>query len=846
MNQSISKTLETEDRWIPSVCYMCNCGCQIRAHVVNGVVVKIEGNLDNPHNDIRLCAKGQAGIMSLYDPFRLKSPLKRTNPEKGIGVDPRWVEISWDEALDTLVERLKKIQAEDPRKLIVAGLDFNHVIAEPLFAGAFGTPNFWKGGADYFCGNAVHPVTFLTNGSFYSDPDFELCNYSIMMGIQTGFMVGHNSVTEALEMADARLRGMKLVVVDPIGTNGASKADEWLPIRPGTDAALVLSWVNVLLNELNIYDATFLKKYTNAPYLIGPEGYYVRDAETQKPLMWDEGKAKPYDASDLNDPALEGSYTVDGVEARPAFELFREHVKGYSPEKVSTITTIPTETIRRIAREFGEAARIGSKIVIHGRELPYRPAAIAWNKGSSHRHGMLMGLAIQSLNTVVGAMDVPGGQIGFNPKGPFWEPKVGPDGLMMPADMLLLVEPAYPARKVTPPQTVDLYQFLPVAPYAAPFIEDTMLDSQKFKLPYQPELFLNFDSNPLMSTSNPEKMAEVLLKIPFLVDFNSHITETDELADMVLPTAHYLERFSPFPNSPGAHLKPGLGVWYWTMSQSVVDSPPGVRSWPEVVLEMVYRMGMGSDFNIMVNTLLYLREPHTLDPNKQYTYEEIGEIWAKSRLGAEYNLQQFKEQGCIVSGPKKVEDVYDRVYIKPKIPLYYEYLKRAGEDVKRVTTELGIPWDTSDYQPIPDWKPCPSYENSQGGYDLYAVNYKLPFHTFSYTTQNPWLNELAEHHPYAYKVLVHSQVAKRKGIKDGDSVYVESIAGKVKGVAKVTECVHPEVVGIAGTFGNWATGRPIAKGKGVHFNTLLPSTPEHIDTVSAALDACPRVKIYKG
>src|SRR3972149_224939 len=108
-----------EDTWVTSACGMCYSPCGIKVHRVNGVVVKIEGNPDFPHNLGRLCAKGNAAIMTLYDPNRVKAPLKRTNPAKGIGVDPKWVEISWEEALDTIAERLRKTRADDPRRLVM-------------------------------------------------------------------------------------------------------------------------------------------------------------------------------------------------------------------------------------------------------------------------------------------------------------------------------------------------------------------------------------------------------------------------------------------------------------------------------------------------------------------------------------------------------------------------------------------------------------------------------------------------------------------------------------------------------------------------------------------------------
>ncbi|MDP3947646.1 MAG: molybdopterin-dependent oxidoreductase, partial [bacterium] len=422
-----------EDLWVNSACYMCYSPCGIKVHKVNGIVAKIEGNPDFPHNMGKLCAKGNAGIIGLYDPYRIKKPMKRTNPDKGIGVDPKWVEISWEEAMDTIVERLKKIREDDPRKLVVLSFDVASMQYAAIWAGAFGTPNaVWT--SHYFCGSARHLLTYLTNSSFHCHVDLEYCNYLILIGGGHGFMTGLNPVLSAKKMADARMRGMKLVVVDPVCSIAGAKANEWIPIRPGTDGALALAMLNVLLNELKIYDADFIKIKTNGPYLVGEDGYYIREKDTKKPLIWDsyDNRPKPYDA-EIKEAAIEGTYRIGGTKCNPAFALLKDHVRQYTPEEVSTITTVPSETIRRIAKEFGEAARIGSKIVIDGVELPFRPAAVHPYRGAyGHKNGGHTAMAIQLLNLIMGAIHVPGSHQGANPIGPFsaWEPKEGPDGLV--------------------------------------------------------------------------------------------------------------------------------------------------------------------------------------------------------------------------------------------------------------------------------------------------------------------------------------------------------------------------------------------------------------------------------
>src|SRR3990172_2272998 len=123
---------------------MCYNQCGILVHRINGTVVKIEGNPRSPFGMGRLCPRGLAGIQVLYDPHRLNRPLRRTNPEKGIGVDPRWEEIGWDEALDIIVGKLSKIRDEDPRKLFLCGTVVSLApltFAMGVFMPAFGSPN---------------------------------------------------------------------------------------------------------------------------------------------------------------------------------------------------------------------------------------------------------------------------------------------------------------------------------------------------------------------------------------------------------------------------------------------------------------------------------------------------------------------------------------------------------------------------------------------------------------------------------------------------------------------------------------------------------------------------------
>jgi len=842
-----SKNQEEENVWIKSTCDMCWNTCGIRVNRVNGVVVKIEGDPACPQNWGKTCAKGNAGHASLYDPHRVLHPMRRTNPIKGLDVDPQWEVISWDEALRIMEEKLRKIREEDRRKLVLASFDNRGQsgVFHAAWAAAFGTPNQRGGGSNYFCGNGFHPVTYLTHGTWFGEPDIPYCKYLILFGTQNGSVVNHRPMDLAAKMADARLSGMKLVVVDPVGVYAGSKAHEWIPIRPGTDAALALSMINVLLNEEGIYDREFLCRFTNGPYLIRRDGRYMRDPESGKPLVWDRstGRAVPFDSPEDVQIALEGKFPVNGEDIPTAFTLLKEHVKQYTPERASSITTIPTETIRRLAHEFGAAAQIGSTITIGGHKLPLRPAAASWYRGAiAHKHALLNGLAIQFLNVIVGAIDVPGGYLGINPFSETpprqWSPAASADGLIIPQGYARRRKPPYPATRVRPPERFDLLDLCPVAPYGTTFFTESLLHPEKFKLPYFPEMLILSRCNPVMTSANPDVMADSLTRIPFIVVFTCNMSETALLADIVLPDAHYLERLDAFPNEPTEFMGAGEGDWYWMVRQPVVPPRGQARPWVQVLFDLADRLGFLGDVYTLLNATLDLKEPFAYKRSEKYTWEELANLWAKSWFGPERGIDWFKQNGFIISGRKTVKEAYPRVFLTPRIPIYIEYFLDAGEEVRKVTRNLGIQWNTDDYQALVDWKPCPAYNASRPGYDLFVVNFKLPYHSLSWTNDNGLLAQLSERDPYAYSVLINADTGQGKGIRTGDWVRLESDAGyKVEGQAFLSECIHPEVIGIAGCFGR--------KSKGVHFNSLLPQSLERIDTLSAALDSCVRVKVSR-
>ncbi len=857
MNAPSNVAQARDDVWISSSCALCYGSCSIRAHRVDGVVVKVEGNPDSVVGKGRLCGKGVSGIMTHYDPNRLKVPLRRTNPKKGLDEDPRWKEITWEEALEEIASQLRRIRTDDPRKLLIQRTTTVTASRTPMqtFAAAFGTPNISTAGGGLHCGNGAHLLSGMMHASWSVVPDFQYCNYAIYFGASKGHGAGHASASNMGLAADARTRGMKMVVVDPMCNFAAAKATEWVPLRVGTDGALALAMCHVLVNELGAYDGPYLQAKTNAPYLIGPDKLYMRDGGTQKPLVWDTsvGAPRPYTDARAADTALEGEYEVDGVRCQPAFQKLKEHLKKFTPDWGEHITTVPAATIRRLGSEFSREARIGSTIVVDGVTLPYRPvAAIAFRGAQGHLNSVYNFFAVDLLNQLVGAADVVGSCLGFNPAcNGFPEtgrlryvPTAGPDGLMT-VGMWMGYHYPYPIGEPRMPKNMGL-QDLFVMGMTSPFLDSDDQEEMwdRFELGYRPEMMINFGANLLMSIANREAVARSLAKYKFMVSFDLFLTETTSFADIVLPDCGYLQTVDSRSNFPFIFSLPaGMGEWCWPIRQPIVEPDGKQRRFQEVLLELAGRVGIRADLNAAYNASMNLAPEYRLQGDRRYSWEEICDAELKSNFGTERGLEWFKQHG-VIKWPKKPQEVYWRPFVDVRVPIYWEFMVPTWEKIAAIAEPRGLKIPREYYEPLPDFLPCHSHTCETPGFDLYAFYYRDTIHTNSFTMENAWLDEAAQLDPFSYTIAINADTGRKKGMAERAPIWVETEGGrKVKGRVHLTQAIHPEGLGIAACAGHWGDGMPVAKGKGVFFNELLELDWDHCSPVNLNLDLCVRVKV---
>ena len=245
-----------------TTCYMCACRCGIRVHLEDGKLRYIDGNPAHPINKGVICAKGASGIMKQHSPARLTRPLKRREgAERGAG---EFVEIEWDEAFAMLEQRLAGIRATDPKKFaLFTGRDQMQALTG-LFARQFGTPNYAAHGG--FCSvNMAAGMIYTIGGSFweFGGPDLDRAKLFVMIGTAED----HHSNPLKIALSKFKRRGGRFISVNPVRTGYSAIADEWVPIRPGTDGALILAIVHELI-ALGLYDREFLVRYSNAGQLV--------------------------------------------------------------------------------------------------------------------------------------------------------------------------------------------------------------------------------------------------------------------------------------------------------------------------------------------------------------------------------------------------------------------------------------------------------------------------------------------------------------------------------------------------------------------------------------------------
>ncbi|BBU27632.1 formate dehydrogenase [Burkholderia sp. THE68] len=563
-----------------TTCYMCACRCGIRVHLRDGEVRYIDGNPNHPLNQGVICAKGASGIMKQYSPARLTQPLMRK--PGALRGEAQFEPVSWEVALDTLEKRLAHLRATDPKKFaLFTGRDQMQALTG-LFAKNFGTPNYAAHGG--FCSaNMAAGMIYTIGGSFweFGGPDLDRAKLFFMIGTAED----HHSNPLKIAISKFKRAGGRFIAINPVRTGYAAIADEWVPIRPGTDGALFMALIHELI-AADAWDHEFVTRYTNAAELLDMNetsdtfGLFVKNGDApesnalfpQNHLWWDAktNRAVPHHADDA-EPALDGRYTLeDGTPVTPSFALLREQVASCTPDWAADITGIPAATIRRLAAEMIQVGR-DHKITLPiewtdcwGRKhdtVTGNPIAFHAMRGlAAHSNGFQSIRALAVLMSLLGTIDRPGG---FRHKSPF--PRAVPPSAKPPnhPDQVKPNTPLASGPLGWPAAPEDLFihdDGTPVRidkafsweyPLAVHGVMHSVITNAWRGDPYPIDTLMIFMANMAWNSSmNTMEVRKMLAdkndngeyRIPFIVVCDAFQSEMTAFADLILPDTTYLER----------------------------------------------------------------------------------------------------------------------------------------------------------------------------------------------------------------------------------------------------------------------------------------------------------------
>ena len=788
----------------------CHGGCGVLAHIRDGKLVKLEGDPDHPWNQGRLCARALAMTQYVEHPERLRRPVKRVG-KRGEG---RWEEISWDEAYDLVEKKMKAIREEfGPESVIFSmgtGRDIGPWIC--MLAYAFGSPNVMFA----LSGNACYTPRFaaldIVQGDYsvfdagqwlpdrYEDPRFEVPACMIVWGYNIPATCPDNLFGHWI--IDLMKRGTKIISIDPRLSWFASRAKYWLRLRPGTDAALAMGFLNVIVNE-DLYDHGFLEKWTNAAHLIrGDTGKLLRESDLgeggsgENFVAWDDAanQAAVWDAEQVEykapdvKPALSGDCEVtladgDMVVCHTVWDAFRAEVGKYSLDKVEKITGVQAGDIAQATRFYASS----------------KPASIHWGVPIDMTPAVTpLCQAIASLWALTGNLDVPGGNV-------FSRFAFDAVAYALPgAEGVIKLK-----NKEQDKPRIGADRYGPFNKFIWRCQTDLALEQIFTGEPYPIKGLWIQTCNLLGGIGlDPKRWREALKKLDLVVAVDLFMNSTTQYADIVLPAASFLE-------------KDGVRSW-WVPLQSINKAITVDECRPDVEINFELARRFDPDFKWKTIRELFddIIKPSGL------TFEELQQKgWAFPPEGHPSCPYRRHEKGLL------------RADKKPGFQTptgRFELYSTLRED-----------WGL---EPLPHHEEPPLTPVSRP--DL-AKDYPLILSTgrrspaFFHAEHRmiPWLREI-DPDPV---VEIHPDTAAEHGIGNGEWVWVENWMGRVKFKAKVTLVVPTWMVMAA--HGWWFPEKPGAEPTlyGVwesNVNQLIPMNAQGKDGLGAPIKHL-LCKIYK-
>lgn len=753
---------------------MCTSHCGVIATVEDGKLVGV--NADPGHPNGCICVKGTAAPEIVYSPDRVLHPLVRTRP-KG-DPNPGWVQVTWGQALNLAALRLTHIKDNFGAEAVVfsrattagsAAIDFDGWVQR--LANAFGSPNLLT--SNHICTWNRRVGSKYTYGSPMPLADFDNSQCMLIWGINPPA----TSPAQASRISRARNRGARLIVIDPRKTSLAAKADCWLRVRPGKDGELAMAMIHVMIEE-HLYDAEFVRNWTNAPFLVRDDnrqllmaGDVQADGDQKTWMVWDQRDGLTAHQN-AKASVIAGNFAIrllDGTEVtcRPAFEILRQAAEPFAPEQSQEITTAGAAEVRRAVRLFAQA----------------KPSSYCtWVGLEQDNDALQTNRAVCIFYALTGQYDQRGSNVLF---------AVTPTNPINGRELL----PKSQAK-----QRLGLDQH-PLGPPADPGIVQAaqVYDAILAEKPYPVKALVLFGSDPLLGHGDPLRGKAALEALDFYIHVDTIINPSAMFADLILPAATCWEREALMPSFDIAE-----DTVNWVQLRRTTVKPVGeARSEVEIILDLATRLEFAKHFfGGDAQTAL----AHQLAPSGM-TVEELRANPRGQRANVKTRYQKYRETD-VATGHAKGFGTPTR-----KIEIYSTALAAAG------------------HSPLPDFK---TKNNPDPGYPL-TLTFFRDIHFCDEQHRNIARLRKALPEPV---IEIHPDTAKARAIGDGDWTRVETRSGGVTLKAKLNASLDPMVV--ATIYGWWqpcadlqAMGYDPFHQDGANSNLLIPNTDQ--DPLSASV-----------
>lgn len=801
--------------WVATACQGCTQWCAVQIFVQNGRAVRVRGNPLSKTNGGYCCPRGHLIPQQTYDPDRVKVPMKRTNPLKGRGIDPKFVPISWDEALNTVADKMMELRRNnEAHKFTYIRGRYSPTSTELLYGALpriYGTTNYFSHSS--ICAEAEKMGPGLTQGFFgYRDYDLEKTQCLVAWG--TDPLASNRMVPNTIANFGAILARGSVIVVDPRLSNSASKAQEWLPIKPGTDGALAGAIAHVILTE-GLWNKEFVGDFKDGYNLFVP-GQTVDEA------------------------------AFDEKETNGLVKWWNLELKDRTPDWAEKETLIPMFQTIRVARIMAKAA---PKVAV------WMGPGVAMNP-----RGTYAAMAVHALNGLLGSIDVEGGTLQSSSVPIAAFPKVD-------AYLDDIAKGYSKHKKIDGRGDKDMPAMMNANPGSG--VVTNNIANGMLKDPGAVKVLISSWTNLNFSCTDPSRWDKALAKVPFFAHMVTNASEMTQFADVVLP--------STFNSSEGFSIVTNMGntYGYATIQQPVGKRLWDVKQEETEVVWLLAEKLKARGFPNLHD--YYSREIKDPETGKSPTNEkEFGEFAAKITSAPLWMAKDapkgdakidgwadFRKKGMF-SGPKySFKKGWGGKFatVTKKFEFYSETAKKGLlEHAKKYNTTVDDILTVSGYVARGDVAFVPHYEppkrhGSLAEYPFDFIDYKSRLNREGRSQNLPWYQEFKKVDPGDVSwgdVLKMNPVDGAKlGLKTGDSVKITSVAGSIVTQLKLWEGVRPGTVTKCYGQGHWAYGRVAAKNyakaqpRGGNNNEILVDDYDRLSGSTARNGGFTGVKVQK-